>query len=462
MEPEDRRHTVHHPAGEQPARGSTASSGERRSAVPERYQLLAADRPSIPPRLPNAAVENWALHQLAQVFNAAPQRLLEGLLGLAVDICGGGPHTSSAGVSLLEPAPDGEEQFRWVSMAGRLASHSGGIIPRDFSPSGVCLEQGKPVLFARPDLRFEYFLATGIPLTEALVLPFVTRPGERPIGTIWVISHPPLERHFDAEDVRLMMSLATFTASAFRLANERDTAEQASKVRRDFVTTMSHELRTPLNAIAGYTELLELGIPGPVNDAQREYLERIRKSGDFVLTLVNGLLDLAKLDANASELTLAPVAINSILASMQMLIEPQIRAREITYRHAECDDSLHAIADRGRVQQIILNLLTNATKFTSRGGTVELFVTAVEEQVHIHVEDTGCGIPPARLEEVFEPFVQVDPTLNPGTQHGVGLGLSISRRLARRMGGDLVVESNLGIGSRFTLVLPRALPPQEH
>jgi signal transduction histidine kinase len=235
----------------------------------------------------------------------------------------------------------------------------------------------------------------------------------------------------------------------------RDAAQQANRAKSDFLAVMSHELRTPLNAIGGYTEILKLGIYGPVNQRQQEALDRIVRSQQMLLTLINDVLNFAKLDAGQVQYRMADVTLYDALAPVESLVAPQLDARKQTYVFRECESSLRVRADRDKLQQIVLNLLTNAIKFTPDEGTITLSCRPDGECAIVEVADTGVGISPDRLESIFDPFVQVDRALN-RPHDGVGLGLSISRDLAQGMGGTLTAQSTLGEGSVFTLKLRRS------
>jgi len=221
---------------------------------------------------------------------------------------------------------------------------------------------------------------------------------------------------------------------------------------------MSHELRTPLNAIGGYTELIELGIHGPVTAEQAQALARIQTSQRHLLGLINSVLNYTRVEAGAVHYAISDVPLAEVLTTCEALIAPQARAKRLATHYAACDPALHVRADREKVQQVVLNLLSNAVKFTEPGGRIEMNCAARGDLVAVRVTDTGRCIPDEQLERVFHPFTQVDAKLT-RTQEGVGLGLAISRDLARGMGGDITVESELGVGSTFTLTLPRAPVP---
>jgi signal transduction histidine kinase len=248
----------------------------------------------------------------------------------------------------------------------------------------------------------------------------------------------------------------------------RAEAEAANRTKSEFLAMMSHELRTPLNAIIGYTELIQLGIPGALTDDQRAHVNRILTSARHLLGLVNEVLDLTHIDAGrlTVESTAAPAgaAVDTVLAVIQPLAEA--RGIAITV-DATGEGETPYQGDESRVRQILVNLLGNAVKFTEPGGRVTIRSGIAHQPppearlhghgpwVYLRVEDTGIGIPAEHLLAIFDPFVQVD-TSHTRNQDGSGLGLTISRRLARVMHGDLTVRSEVGRGSEFTLWLPAA------
>ncbi|MEJ7813165.1 MAG: ATP-binding protein [Gemmatimonadaceae bacterium] len=234
----------------------------------------------------------------------------------------------------------------------------------------------------------------------------------------------------------------------------REEAERANRAKGDFLAVMSHELRTPLNAIGGYTQLLEMGVHGPVTEAQRDALARIERSQAHLLRLINDVLNFAKVDAGQVQYAIADVPLDEALTSLEALVAPQLRAKRLAYTYQPCDSRITVRADPEKLQQIVLNLLSNAIKYTPEGGSVATGCEVGAASVCVTVRDTGLGIPPDRMAAIFDPFVQVDRALH-RPNDGVGLGLAISRDLARGMSGELTAESVVGGGSVFTLTLPR-------
>jgi signal transduction histidine kinase len=249
----------------------------------------------------------------------------------------------------------------------------------------------------------------------------------------------------------------------------RAEADEANRAKSAFLANMSHELRTPINAVIGYAELLNLGITGPVTGPQQAQLERIRASSAHLLSLINDVLDLAKVEAGQMIFEHARERVADVVAEGVALLELQAEAKGLAL-HDHCRETPWMyVGDRDRVRQIVVNLLSNAVKFTDAGGRVSVRcgTTARREgSVHlagegpwtfIAVEDTGIGMAAGELPRIFQPFVQADDG-HTRTRGGTGLGLTISRQLARLMGGDLTVASTAGTGSTFTLWLPAVSP----
>lgn len=239
------------------------------------------------------------------------------------------------------------------------------------------------------------------------------------------------------------------------LEMQADELETANRAKSDFLATMSHELRTPLNAIAGYADLLLAGVRGEMTAPQRGDVERMKRSGQHLLGLINDILNFAKLEAGRVEFHLADLRVGPMMQSLEELVRPQVDAKELAYSQRIPDAELAIRGDAEKVRQILINLVTNAVKFTEPGGRISIESDATDSRVQIHVHDTGRGIPAEHLARIFDPFIQIDRERTPKSQQGVGLGLSISRDLAHGMGGTLSAESTVGEGSRFTLTLPR-------
>jgi signal transduction histidine kinase len=270
------------------------------------------------------------------------------------------------------------------------------------------------------------------------------------------VARHELERRFEetrASAERLEQSNEQLQAAMMEAERLREEAQHANRAKSDFLAVMSHELRTPLNAIGGYTQLIDLGVHGPVTDTQHDALARIARSQEHLLRLINDVLNFARVDAGQVRYALRDVPLNATLASLEALIAPQMRAKQLSFQYDQCDPSLTVYADADKLQQIVLNLLTNAIKFTPEGGRIQVGCERADDVVRIHVRDSGVGIPAERLKVIFDPFVQLDRTVS-STREGVGLGLAISRDLARGMSGELEVESEQGEGSTFTVILP--------
>ena len=234
----------------------------------------------------------------------------------------------------------------------------------------------------------------------------------------------------------------------------RTAAEEANRAKTDFLRMISHELRTPLTAIQGYLELLEMGIYGGMTDEQVSILRRIESNERHLLAIINDLLDFARVDAKRVELRIGPLPVRDVRLAIDPVCRPLIDSKQLNYAWHTPGDQIIVRADREKVRQIVVNLVSNACKFTPRGGSIDVECVCLDRFVELRVTDTGPGIPAQKLDAIFEPFVQLDNGLTRATA-GTGLGLAISRELARAMGGDLAATSAFGYGSTFTLTLPR-------
>ena len=298
-----------------------------------------------------------------------------------------------------------------------------------------------------------------LPVVSYLAVPVVSRSGDVLGGLFFGHEQPS---RFSERHEKLVVGIATWAALAIdnarlyqseRLA--RAEAERANAAKSEFLAAMSHELRTPLNAIQGHVQLLEMGLHGPLLPKQQEALERVQKSQRHLLSLINDILNFAKLEAGRVEYAIRPFPLAPLVSETVDVMGAQFADRGLTLQ-AELPVDLCVSADSDKVHQILLNLLSNALKFTERGGVAIKVADAPDDPavVRLMVADTGIGIAADRQSSIFDPFVQVHRKLK-GTDPGTGLGLTISRDLAHGMGGDLRVTSAEGKGSTFELRLRR-------
>ncbi len=237
------------------------------------------------------------------------------------------------------------------------------------------------------------------------------------------------------------------------LGRARRVAEEANRAKSDFLTMMSHELRTPLTAIIGFGDLLYEGISGPLGDIPRSQVGRIRQGARHLLALIEDILAYSRIEAGKQDVTIDTVNVGELARDAAAVVEPLAAKKGLALRVRVPEARIAIMTDARKLRQILLNLLGNAVKFTERGEVVLTVEHNADGGVAFRVRDTGGGIAPSHLERIFQPFEQVDTSLT-NRQQGTGLGLGLSRKLAHLVGGELSVESELGIGSTFTLVLP--------
>jgi PAS domain S-box-containing protein len=367
----------------------------------------------------------------------------------------GDPHTmyALAGIPRHRPAASGEDS--------EAAEHGSTIGARP-----IAIDDGGGAIVRSDDLPrdpryagarpFDDIPGETPPVRSYLGVPVISRTG-RLLGRLhFAHSLPGI---FTERDERVATGIASWASVAMDNAwlyeeerRSRADAQSANRAKSQFLTTMSHELRTPLNAIAGYAELMALGLRGPITSQQAEDLARIQHNQRHLLSLINDILNFARLEAGHLDFHLRDVAVPELLSRLGPLIEPLIRARSLEYSCTLEGSPVAAHADPDKVQQILINLLSNAIKFTQPGGRIAIDYDTSGDAVLIHVRDTGRGVSADKLESMFEPFVQVDRQLT-SSHEGTGLGLAISRDLARGMGGELSASSTPGVGSCFTLAL---------
>jgi PAS domain S-box-containing protein len=235
------------------------------------------------------------------------------------------------------------------------------------------------------------------------------------------------------------------------LESARSVAERANLAKSDFLSSMSHELRSPLNAILGFAQLMESGSPLPT-PSQKASIDQILQAGWYLLELINEILDLALIESGKLSLSLEPMSLPEVLLDCQAMIEPQAQKSGIRMSFPQFDSPIFVKADRTRVKQVLVNLLSNAIKYNRAGGTVEVTCSAnTAERIRISVRDTGEGLSPEKLAQLFQPFNRLGQEAS--AEEGTGIGLVVSKRLVKSMGGEIGFESTVGVGSVFWIEL---------
>ena len=266
----------------------------------------------------------------------------------------------------------------------------------------------------------------------------------------------------DEKGVYAVLVVATDVSDLVRARLAAEGAQRealaASRAKSDFLARMSHELRTPLAAIMGYGELLADGITGPVNDEQKRQLGRIRSSANHLLSIIDEILTLARMEAGKEKVDVRDVEVTEVMESVASMAAPLASAKGLEF-HTELEPGdLVMRTDAMKVRQVLLNLLSNAVKYTDK-GSIAVRANARDGSVKFFVTDTGVGLADENLEKIFEPFWQVEHTTT-RRAGGTGLGLAVTRQFVDLLGGTIDVKSELGIGSTFTVTLPRELPPK--
>ncbi|MBX6365151.1 MAG: GAF domain-containing protein [Gemmatimonadetes bacterium] len=323
-------------------------------------------------------------------------------------------------------------------------------------PAAVAIRTGKPelitestdaMLLARVDDPDEVRLLRALGVRSVIAQPLVAR-GE-PLGAITFAS---AGRGYGPDDLPLAEELARRAALAIDNARVHEAALAASKAKSDFLAVMSHELRTPLTAIIGYADLLAAETAGPLTARQKEQLSYITRRARDLIRIIEQILAYSRMEAGRATVHLEPVDLAELVRAVAEIAAPLAGERHLAFHIVAPEEPTIVVTDRGKLRRILLDLLSNAVKFTDR-GSVALEADVEDAWIVAHVRDTGIGIRPEDQERIFEPFVQVEAALT-RERGGTGLGLTVARRLARLLGGEITVQSEPGKGSTFTARLP--------
>lgn len=371
------------------------------------------------------------------------------------------PDSAGAIIVRRSSAEDQLEIFAVSDLPGQVFENWRQFSINDDAPIAKCVRTGEIVILsssAEWEAKYPHLLPLLIETGHRAQLMAPLIAGGATIGALGVAFS--VERTFSEAEQQLVTAIASQCAVALERARLfererelREAAEKANRAKSDFLATVSHELRTPLNAIGGYAQLVELGIHGPVTPEQMLALGRIQTSQLHIQGLINSVLEFTRIEAGVVQYHIQPVEIAECLVLCEMLTATQKEQKHLSYNRGDVDVSLRVHADPEKLRQVIINMLSNAIKYTDPHGQITLDVEAVDQRVLVRVTDNGEGIDEAELDAIFEPFVRLRSS--GVVSEGIGLGLPISRSLARGMGGELAVESKKGQGSTFTLSLPR-------
>lgn len=417
---------------------------------------VLARRP-IRPR--DRAVEAAAFRTIGQAFENTVPAVMQALVDMSLRLCGAG----TAGLSLLEPQPDGTEMFRWAALAGALSPRSGVSTPRDFSPCGACLDRGAPILLDRPARRFTYLQSLPPAIAETLIVPVPVVGG--PIGTLWAASHDHTRR-FDAEDLRQLTSLAAFGAAGIAAARlhhadllARESADRTSAdLRRsnddleDFSHIIAHDLKEPLRGIRHHAACIGEDFGGQLGEAGRNRLGRIDRLAGRVMEMIGGLLEYSR--AGQGDLAVAPVDLGAVVAVAVELLGARIE-------EIQAEISVHGSfptvrCDSARIGEVFANLISNGLKYNrSEPKRIEIGALSGGAGPSIfYVRDNGIGIRPEDAKRLFRVFTRLRDAEAFG--EGSGSGLAIARKIVTRHHGRIWFHSAPDEGTTFFFTLGQA------
>lgn len=429
-----------------------AQIGALPAAVPAEIQELARGFDEMSAAL---AARTEELEELGEITRSLaltldPDDLLRRVIAAAVRLV----ESDGCGIALL--SENGQELAAAPYSVGLLAPLGRREIPLEGSLIGWVVRNREAALIvdARDDVRVLHSVLNPEEIASVVSVPLLGRSG--PLGTLTSVRSRANPRPFRTDELRLIERLARTAALAVENARLFEAARAASHAKSDFIATISHELRTPLNAVLGYVDLLLMGAYGEVQEKQRETLSRVDAASRHLQGLIEEVLSFARMEAGRAEVTLMPTDLNEIALEVAAVIQPLAAQKALAFETLPCERKEAVLTDAGKVRQILINLAGNAVKFTDR-GSVRLSLEPKDGEVWIRVEDTGPGIPASARARLFRPFEQLES--GPSRAHsGTGLGLYLSGRYAELLGGRIEVESEVGRGSIFTLVLPHTPP----
>jgi signal transduction histidine kinase/ActR/RegA family two-component response regulator len=413
-------------------------------------------------RVPDLRAENNALLELARTLANTPRTILQHLVDTALRLCDAG----SAGISIQE-SEDGQEIFRWHALSGQLASHLGETTPRHFSPCGTVLDLDAIQLMTRLYRHFTYFKDVRPAIEEALLIPF--RVQGRAIGTVWVVAHDPA-RQFDAEDARVMASLAEFTGAAYQTltsldalaaeVTERQKAQNAlrddDRTKDEFIATLGHELRNPLAPIRHALEIVRRSRGDPAMAAAAYSI--IERQIANMVRLIDDSLDVSRIRLGKLELMRTTVELSVVLTNAIESSRPVLDAFGHDLVTSLPVEPVYLYGDAMRLTQVFMNLLVNAAKYTKRGGRIWVSVQRDEHEIFVSVRDSGVGIAADRIGHIFTLFDQAGRSADT-SEGGLGIGLHLVKRITEMHGGTVrACSGGPGHGSEFIVQLPVAAP----
>lgn len=402
-------------------------------------------------RPPDHAGENRALVALAAQLGSSPDGMLRQLAETSLTLC----RAHSAGISVLDEHEDAKV-FRWPAIVGEWAPHVGGTTPRDFSPCGVVVDRRSPQLFVDFDRYYPYFEAVVRPSHEALLVPFFVD-GEA-IGTVWVVSHDAT-RQFDAEDLRLLSSVAKFASASFGLLASVEKRRLAELYKSELLAQVAHELRGPIAPMSSSLALMRLASGDAEEVAQaRDVMERQLR---LLSRLVDDLVDVDRIRMGKVRLQIARTEVAEVIRAAVETSWPMIKARGHQLALELPTSPILVDADAMRLAQVFSNLLSNAAKYSEPNGRIRVSVELRGEEILVAVKDDGAGISTLMLPKVFDLFTQADRSLE-NAQGGLGVGLHLVKQLVELHGGSVAARSDgEGRGSEFVVSLPVARPLEQ-